>query len=237
MSFMNYDEKTNKLSLRYNLNWFLWPHVLRFKIIQKHLATNYFDAVTDGCVIIILFWGIFLNCSFLSTHPLKIYVHQWLIILGISYYWKKPTVNVTNNFEGLSKSSQFMMLFNEKTTCYLSILMGNHLINTIEINLYIWAFEIDMLIQQVIFCDICSRLPITIHIFHVKFYIIVYNILRVKMHYWLIYSLCHLVNILSNAKRPWIFQWTFMASIFDIFQIDAIQNSLLIFWNLVPSSK
>ena len=67
--------------------------------------------------------------------------------------------------------------------------------------------------------------------FHVKFDIVVYNILRVEMHYWLIYSLCHLVNILSNAKRPWIFQWTFMASIFDIFQIDAIQNSLLIFWN------
>ena len=107
--------------------------------------------------------------------------------------------------------------------------MGNHLINTIDINLYIWAFEFDMLIQQVRFCDICSRLPITIHIFHVKFDIVVYNILRIEMHYWLIYSLCHLVNILSNAKRPWIFQWTVMASIFDIFQIKAIQNILLIF--------
>ena len=168
MSFYELGCKTNKMSLRYNLNWFLWPHVLRFKIIQKHLATNYFDVVTDGCVIIILFWGIFLNCSFLSTHPLKIYVHQWLIILGISYYWKKPTVNVTNNFEGLSKSSQFMMLFDEKTTVTCQFSWGNHLINTIDINLYKWAFEFDMLIQQVRFCDICSRLPITIHIFSCK---------------------------------------------------------------------
>ena len=159
----------------------------------KHLATNYFDVVTDGCVIIILFWGIFLNCSFLSTHPLKIYVHQWLIILGISYYWKKPSVNVTNNFEGLSKSSQFMILFDEKTTCYSSILMGNHLINTIDINLTIehlisicWYSKSDF-VTFVQGCQLQSTF------FHVKFGIVVYNCLRVEMHYWLIYSLCHLI--------------------------------------------